>query len=164
MNTLGLKANCDHSSEWDHRACACIGIALRCVRLPKSLLAFLLPVCKMQFTHYPLFMSFQVARSMWLLTIHRSFHRSPVIQLVAISGITCVQPRMFPTLKKCKATAAGSLLTCTSSETGSKIPDFSGVVVSGRANQNSMKAPSLFRCLMLNNCCRCHGKRLLSAT
>ena len=79
--------------------------------------------------------SFQVARSMWLLTIHRSFHRSPVLLLVAISGITCAQPTMFPTLKTSNGTAASAFLTCTNFKTGSKLPDFAVIVVSARANQ-----------------------------
>jgi len=51
---------------------------------------------------------------------------------------------MFPTLKTCKATAAGAFLTGTNFETGSKFPEFSGIVVSARANQYSTKAPSSF--------------------
>jgi len=45
---------------------------------------------------------------------------------------------MFPKLKARKATVAGAFLTCTNSETGSKLPEFSGIVVSARANQYSM--------------------------
>jgi hypothetical protein len=51
-NTLGLKDNCDHISEWVHWARACIGIAMRWVTLRKPLLAFLPPVRKMQFSLY----------------------------------------------------------------------------------------------------------------
>jgi len=48
----GVVANCDHTSEWDHWVRACIGIAMRWVTLRKSLLAFLLPARKMQFSLY----------------------------------------------------------------------------------------------------------------
>jgi len=102
----------------------------------------------MQFSLYSLYTSFQVARSMWLLTIHRSFRPSPVLVLAAISGIMCAHPTMFPTLKTCKATAAGAFLTCTNFETGSKFPEFSGIVVSAMTNQYSTKAPSSFRSLI----------------
>jgi len=100
---------------------------------------------------------------MWLLTIHRSFRLSPVLLLVAISSITCAQPTMFPTLKICQATAACVFLTCTNFETESKLPEFSGIVVSARANQYSMKAPSSFWSLILNIRCSCHGRRPCSA-
>jgi hypothetical protein len=72
---------------------------------------------------------------MWVLTIHCSFRLSPVVLLVGISGIPCAQPTIFPTLKTCKAMAAGAFLTCTNFETGSKLPEFSGIVVTARANQ-----------------------------
>jgi len=42
---------------------------------------------------------------MWPLKIHRWFHASPVLLLVAISGITCGQPTIFPMLTTGKATA-----------------------------------------------------------
>jgi hypothetical protein len=100
---------------------------------------------------------------MWLLTIHRSFRPSPVLLLVAISGKTCTQPTIFPTLKTCKAMAAGAFLTCTNFETGSKLPDSSDIVVSARANQYSTKAPSSFRSLILNSPCSCHGRNPFSA-
>jgi len=45
---------------------------------------------------------------MRLLTIHLSFCPSPVLLLVANSGNTCTQPKMFPTLISWKAMAAGS--------------------------------------------------------
>jgi len=48
----GVVANCDHTSESVHWVRACIGIAMRWVTLRKSLLAFLLPVRKMQFSLY----------------------------------------------------------------------------------------------------------------
>jgi len=48
----GVVANCDHTSEWVHWVHACIGIAMRWVTLRKSLLAFLLPARKMQFSLY----------------------------------------------------------------------------------------------------------------
>jgi len=48
----GVVANCDHTSEWVHWVRACIGIAMRWVTLRKSLLAFLLPERKMQFSLY----------------------------------------------------------------------------------------------------------------
>jgi len=100
---------------------------------------------------------------MWLLTIHCSFRLSPVLLLVAIPGIMCAQPTIFPTLKTGKATAAGTFLTCTNFETGSKLPDFSGIVVSARANQYSTKAPSSFLSLILNCRCSCHRRRPFSA-
>jgi hypothetical protein len=48
----GVVANCDHMSEWVHWVRACIGIAMLWVTLRKSLLAFLLPARKMQFSLY----------------------------------------------------------------------------------------------------------------
>jgi len=99
---------------------------------------------------------------MWQLRIHRSFRPSPVLRLVAISGMTCAQPTIFPTLTMCKATAAGAFLTWSNFEMGSKLPEFSGVVVSTWANQYSMKAPSLFESLILNSRCSCHGRRPFS--
>jgi len=133
------------------------------VTLRKPLLAFLLPAHKMQFSLYYLYTSFQVARSMGLLTIHRSFRPSPVLVLVAISEIMCAQPTMFPMLKTCKATAAGAFLTCTNFETGSKLPQFSGIEVSAMANQYPTKAPSSFWSLLLNSRCSCHGRLPFSA-
>jgi len=99
---------------------------------------------------------------MWLLTIHHSFRLSPVILLVAISAITCAQPTIYSKMKTCKATAGGPFLTGTNFETRSKLPEFSGIVVSARANQYSTKAPSLFWCLNLNSRCSCHGRRPFS--
>jgi hypothetical protein len=93
---------------------------------------------------------------------HRSFRPSPVLLPVAISGIHRAQPTMFPTLNTCKATAAGAFLTCTNFEMGSKLPKFSGIVVSTRANQYSMKAPSSYWSLILNSHCSCHGRRPFS--
>jgi hypothetical protein len=98
---------------------------------------------------------------MWLLTIHRLFRLCSVF-LVAISGMKCGQPTIFHMLKTCKATAAGTCLTCTTFETGSKLPEFSGIVVRARANQYSTKAQSSFRSLMLNSGCSCHGRRPFS--
>jgi len=40
----------------------------------------------------------------------------------------------FPTLKTWNATAAGAFLTCTNFEIGSKLPEYSGNVVSASAN------------------------------
>jgi len=133
------------------------------VPLQKSLLAFLPPERKMQFPLYLLYTSFQVARSMWLLTIHRSVRLSPVLLIVAISGMRCAQLTIFPMLKTCKATAAGAFLTCTNVKTGSKLPEFSGIVVSAKADQYSTKAPSTFWSLILNSHCSCHGRRPFSA-
>jgi hypothetical protein len=48
----GVVANCDNTSEWVHWVRACIGIAMRWVTLPISLLAFLLPARKMQLSLY----------------------------------------------------------------------------------------------------------------
>jgi len=158
-----IVANCDHTSERVHWVRACIGISMQWVTLQKPLLALLLPVRNMQFSHYELYTSFQVARCMWLLTIHHSFCLSPALQLSAISGITCAQPMMFPTVKTCKATAGGAFLTWTNFETGSKLPYFSGIVVSTRADQYSMKAASSFRSWMFNSRCSCDGRWPLSA-
>ena len=46
----GIVANCDHTSEWVHWVRACIRIPMHWVTLRKSLLAFLLPACKIQFS------------------------------------------------------------------------------------------------------------------
>jgi len=131
--------------------------------LRKPLLVFLPPARKMQFSLYLEYTSFHLARCMWLLTIHRSFGPSPVLLLIAISGIISVQPKIFPTLKTCIATAAGAILTCTNFETGSKLPEFPGIVVSARAILYSMKAPSSFKSLILNSCYSCHRRRPFSA-
>jgi len=48
----GIVASSDHTSEWDHWVCTCIGIVTRWVMLHKSLLMFLLPGCTMQFSLY----------------------------------------------------------------------------------------------------------------
>jgi len=48
----GVGANCDHSSEWIDWVHTCIWIAMRWVTLRKSLLVFLLPARKMQFSLY----------------------------------------------------------------------------------------------------------------
>jgi hypothetical protein len=80
-----------------------------------------------------------------------------------ISGIMCTQPTMFPILTTYKATAPSDFLTCADFETGSKLPEFSGIVVNARANQYSTKAPSLFRSLILNSHCSCHRWRPFSA-
>jgi hypothetical protein len=117
---------------------------MRWVTLQKPLLALHLPARKMQFSLYKLYTSFQVARPMWLLTIHRSFCLSPVILLVAISRIMCAQPTMFPTLTTCKEKAVGAFLTCSNFETEYKLPEYSGIVVSAGANQYSTKGPSSF--------------------
>jgi len=131
----GIMAICDNTLEWVHWVRTAIGNALRCVTLRKSLLTFLLPVRKVQFSLYFVYPSFQVTRSMWLLTIHRTLRSSPVWLQVAISVITCAQPKMFSTLNTCTAMAAGAFLTCTYFEMGSKVPKFWGIVVSARANQ-----------------------------
>jgi hypothetical protein len=136
--------SCDNASERVRSVCACIGIAMQWVTWQKSLLSFFLLVRKMHFSLYYLYKSFQVAKFMLQSTFRCSFRLSPVLLLVAVSGLLCVQPTMFPTLKTCKTTPAGALLTCTNLETGSQLPKFSGIVVSARANQYSMKAPSSF--------------------
>jgi len=46
---------------------------------------------------------------------------------------------------------------------GIKVSEFSGIAVSARADQYSMKAPSSFRCLILNSLCSCHRRSPLSA-
>ena len=147
----GVVANCDYTSGWVHWVRACIGIAMWWVTLRKSLLAFLLPAHKMQFSLYlfyeivsrwvtlgisllaflpparkipfslySVYSSLHVARSMWLLTMHCSLRPSPVLQLVAISGMICAQPTIFPMLHTCKVTAAGAFPTCANFATGSK--------------------------------------------
>jgi len=138
----GVVANCDHTLELVHWVRACIGIAMQWVMQRKSLLAFLLPVCKMLFSLYKLNTSFQLDRSMWRLTIHHLFLPSPVLQLVSISENTCAQPPMFPMLKTCKARGAGTFLICPNFETGPKLPMFCGNVVSARANQYATNASS----------------------
>ena len=157
-------ANCDNTSQCVYWVCTCNGIALRWVTLQISLLAFHLPARNMQFSLYYLYTSFQVPRSRWLLTIHRSFRLSPVLQQVAIVGITCAQPTVFPTLTSCKAMAASAYLTCTNYETGSKLPEFSRIMVSTKEKQHSSKTPSLFWSLILNSCCSCHGRCQCSTT
>jgi len=144
-------------SEWVYWVRACIRIAMRWVTLWKSLLTFLPLARKMHFPPYYVYTSFQVARSMWQFTIHHSFHPSPVFLLVAISGSMCAQLTMFPMLKTCKATAAGAFLTIFNTE--SKLPEFSGLVVSARAHQYTTKAPSSFRSLILNSRCSSYGRR-----
>jgi hypothetical protein len=62
----------------------------------------------------------------------------------------------------CKATSAGAYLTSTKFEAGSKLPEFSGIVVSARAKQYSKRAPSSFRSLILNSHCSCHRSRPFS--
>jgi len=51
----------------------------------------------------------------------------------------------------------------TNFETGSKLHEFSGIVVGARADQYSTKAPSSFWRLILNSDCSCHGSRPFSA-
>ena len=136
---------------------------MRLVTLRKSLLVFLLPACKIDFSLCYLYTLFQVARCIWEVTIHRSFIPSLVLRLVAISGITCVQQRMFPTLKTCKAMAVGAIPTCTYCETGFKLPQFSGIVVSARANHDRTKTPSSYRSLILNSHCSFQVRRPFSA-
>jgi hypothetical protein len=63
-----------------------------------------------------------------------------------------------------KATSTGGCLTWTNFQTGSKLPEFPGIVASAVANQYSMKAPSLFWSLILNSRCTCHGKRPFNST
>jgi len=161
-NCSGVVANSDNKSEWVHWVRYCFGIAMQWVMLGISLRAFLLSALKMQFSLYQLYTTFQVARYMWLLRIHRSFRPSPVLLLLAIPGITCSQPRIFPTLKTCKATAASAVVTYTKFHTGSKLPGFSGIVVSTRADQYSTKAQSSFWSKILKCHCSCHGRRLFS--
>jgi len=67
-----------------------------------------------------------------------------------------VQAIMFRTLKTWKAMDAGAFLTCINFATGSKLLQFSGIVVSNRANQYSTKATSSFRSLILNSRYSCH--------
>jgi len=136
---------------------------MRWVILWKHLLVFLLPARIMQSSLYYLYTSYQVTRSVRLMTIHHSFPPSPALPLLAISGITYAQPAMFPTLNTCNSIAASAYLTWTNFETGSKLLEFSCIVVSARANQYTTKAPSLFRSLMLNSRCSCHGRWPFSA-
>jgi hypothetical protein len=152
-------ANCDHTSVWVHIVHSCIIIAMQWVALRKSLLTFLLPAHTLQFSLHSVYKSFQVARSMWLLTIHPSLLLSVVILRLAISEMPCAQPTVVHTLKTYKATAAGAFLSCTNCKMGSKLPEFSGIGVSTRANQYLMKAPFSFRRLVLNSHCSCHRRR-----
>jgi len=95
---------------------------------------------------------------MWLLPIHRSLHPSPVLLLVAIAGIMCVQRTMFRTLIPFKALAAGGFFTCINFKTASKLPKFLGIVGTARAKHYSTKAPSRFRSLILNSRCTSLGR------
>ena len=80
-----IVAKCNHMSEWVHWVRTCIRIAMQWVTLPKTFLTFLHPACKLQFSHYSLYTSFKVVRTMGLLTIHCSIKPSPVLQQVVIS-------------------------------------------------------------------------------
>jgi len=60
---------------------------------------------------------------------------------VGNTGITCPQLILFAMLKAGKATAAGNFHTGTNIAAGSKLPEFSVIVVSASANQFSTKAP-----------------------
>jgi hypothetical protein len=113
---------------------------------------------EMQFSHHQLYTSFEVARSMWLLTIHRSCHLSPLLLPVAIAGIPRTQPTMIYMLHTSKAMATGAFLTCIHFVTGSELPEYSGIVVSATAPKYSIKAPSSFRSVILNSHCSCHRK------
>jgi hypothetical protein len=128
----------------------------------KSTPPFLLPTHKLHFSHYSLYTSFQVTRCMWLLPIHCLCILSLVLLLVAIPRSICVQRTMFPTLKTCIAKVPCAFLTCINFETGSMLPDISGIVESSKANRYSTNASFLFRRFILNSCCSCHGKFLFS--
>ena len=119
-------------------------------------LNFLLPTHIIQFSIYISYTSFHMAWLVCLMTIHSSFRLSPLSLLVAISEITCAQPRIFPTLKICKAMAASAFLTCSNFETQSKFSEFWGNEVNSRANQHPTKAASTFSHLICNSCCSCH--------
>jgi hypothetical protein len=108
MNSVVLMANCDYMSKWVLWARSWIVIALRWVTLQKPPLAFILPAGKMQFSLNALYTSFHVARSMWLLTIHRAFYSPHVEQLIAIAGFPCAQPSLFAMLKTCTTSAASA--------------------------------------------------------
>jgi hypothetical protein len=73
------------------------------------------------------------------------------------------KPMMFLTLTSCTATAACAFLTFTYFMTGSKLPEFAGIVVSASANEYSTKASSVFWSLKLNSHCSCHGRCPFSA-
>ena len=100
---------------------------------------------------------------MWVLIIHRSLYPSPVLLVVAISGSMCAQPTMFPTVKTCQVIVAGAFLGYTNFKTGSKLPEFSAIVVCDRANWNSTKAPSSCRSSTLKSHCSCRGRHPYSA-
>jgi hypothetical protein len=72
-----------------------IRVGMWWVTLQKSLIAFLLLAHNMQFSLYSLYISFQDARSMRLLTNHCEFHLSPVIRLINISGTASLQPTII---------------------------------------------------------------------
>jgi hypothetical protein len=112
---------------------------------------------------YKLYTSLQVTRSMWLWTVHRLLSPSPVLWLVAISGIKFTQRTIFLTLNTCTAPATSASFTCTNCEARSKLPAFPGIVVSTRANQYSTNAPSSFRSSILNSRCSCHRRCPFSA-
>jgi hypothetical protein len=61
-------------------------------------------------------------------------------------------------IESLQATAARACLGRTNVETGSKLPEFSDVVMCMWATQYSKKAPSSFRRLILNSHCCCHRR------
>jgi hypothetical protein len=74
------------------------------------------------------------------------------------------QPTMVTMLTSRKGMAGGVFLCGTNFETGSKLPEFSRIVVSIWANQYGTKAQSLIRSCNMNSCCSCHGRCPFSAS
>jgi hypothetical protein len=62
-----------------------------------------------------------------------------------------------------QATAAGAVLSCNDFETGSKLPEYFGIMVTARVNQYSTTAPSSFGSVISNSGCSYHGRRPFSA-
>jgi len=107
------------------------------VMLEKSLLAFLLPARKMQT------LSFQIIH---IIPSHQIYVAIDNPSLVP--SVSCLTTSSYhwnyvraadevSQVKTCNATAAGAFLTSTNFEMGSKLPAFSGIVMSARANQYS---------------------------
>jgi hypothetical protein len=158
----GVVANCDNTSEWVHWVRACIGIAMRWVTVRISLLAFLLPSRKMQFS---------------LLIIHIVPSRQiygAIDNASLVPSVSCLTTMRYlwntvraadniSHAENLQSNGCQCFLTCTNFETGSKLPEFSRIVVSARSNQYSTKAPSSFWSFIFNSRCSFHGRRPFSA-
>jgi len=84
---------------------------------------------------------------------------SLILSISFVTSSCCHWNYVYPTQQTCKATAVGAFLPCTKFQTGSMLPEFSGMLVIARANQYPRIAPSsLFWSMILNNCCSSHGR------